>query len=236
MKTNFQNTKGIFLDLDDTLYEYKPCNEAGNRDALGFLSQELDVSLSEIEKIFKEARASVKQVLEKNLGFEVAASHSRLLYFQRVIERVTGGSRLTLTLKVEESFWAAYFKTMKLFPDAKTFLGEVKQRGKKVAIITDLAHRIQLKKIIQLGIYDLIDFVVSSEEVGQDKPHPAGIFLALSKTGLKPKETVFIGESEKDIEAAQRAGACPIIVHNKPPSEDIIFARDFADLCRMFQN
>ena len=70
----------------------------------------------------------------------------------------------------------------------------------KVCIITDLTAEIQYRKIKKLKLTNLIDFIVTSEEAGIEKPSSNIFELALKKINLKSSEICMIGDSyEKDI-------------------------------------
>ena len=57
----------------------------------------------------------------------------------------------------------------------------------------------QWDKLIRLGIVDFFDCVITSEEVGVDKPR-IGVFNdVLQKLDVKAYEAVFVGDSENDI-------------------------------------
>jgi len=68
------------------------------------------------------------------------------------------------------------------------------------------AH-IQIRKLERLGVLDLIDFLVTSEEVGCEKPDSKVFDLALRKINLSKEDVIMIGDSlTKDVEAAQTYG------------------------------
>lgn len=191
-----QRVKGILLDLDDTLYAYTPCNTAGQAAALAFLATKLQKK--KIAKIFALARMAIKKQIP-----ESGASHSRLLYFQKTIELLTGQSNIKLALATEKIFWRAYFAKMKLRPGIKQFLIDAKGCDVKIAIVSDFTTEIQIKKLIHLGIDHFIDVLVTSEESGRDKPAPNSFQLALKKLNLKASEVIMIGDDSK----RDRAGA-----------------------------
>lgn len=57
-----------------------------------------------------------------------------------------------------------------------------------------------------------MDFIVTSEEAGREKPKPSIFRLALKKAGCSPKETVMVGDSvEKDVRGAEKAGIAGIL-------------------------
>ena len=71
----------VLLDLDNTLYEYAPCNAAGQAAAASLAHQLLNLSRGDFDRCFAQARKETKARLA-----ETGSSHSRLLYFQRTIE------------------------------------------------------------------------------------------------------------------------------------------------------
>ena len=59
---------------------------------------------------------------------------------------------------------------------------------------------IQYKKLEKLGVLKYLDFIVTSEEAGEEKPTPRFFELCVKKAGCKPEECVFIGDSlKKDV-------------------------------------
>jgi putative hydrolase of the HAD superfamily len=53
----------------------------------------------------------------------------------------------------------------------KDFLNELKQKGYKLGLITDGFSVTQRNKITSLGVVDLFDLIIISEEFGTEKPH-----------------------------------------------------------------
>jgi HAD superfamily hydrolase (TIGR01549 family) len=54
--------------------------------------------------------------------------------------------------------------------------------------------------------------MVSDDQVSLPKPNPEGIFKAAKHLGILPKNTLYIGDSPSDVEAAHNAGATAIAV------------------------
>lgn len=190
--------KGILLDLDNTLYDYDICNDNALKKVFFVVSKKFGISEDKVKKAFNTARNQVKAVLNGT-----ASSHSRLLYFKKMIENLKGTTDVKFSLELHEIFWKEYFNYMRLRKDAKEFLGFCKENNKKVAIITDLTADIQLKKIEHLGISKYIHFVITSEEVGKEKPHTDIFYIALQKLKCSPNEVIMVGDDEKrDIQSA----------------------------------
>lgn len=202
-----KNIYGVLLDLDNTLYNYATCHEAGMKSSYAVVRRATGLNFPEFHVRYNASRSNVKKLTDGQ-----AASHSRLLYFQNMFEAYFGITNAELTLKAERAYWDGFFKKMKLYPGVKDFLVTCRKRSISVCLVTDLTAEIQLKKITRLRIANLIDLVVSSEEAGADKPHKSIFILALSKLGLAPHEVILIGDDhKKDILGARALGIRAIL-------------------------
>lgn len=190
--------EAVFLDLDDTIYSYEPCHiEASSRvenkfrDLAGFSAND-----------FATALPLAKEQVKSRLG-ATAASHSRLLYFKRALEILAYGNRFDWALALEETYWETFIEEMKIFEGVREFLVRLNTLGIPIVIITDLTTEIQLRKIIALDLQKLVSFVVTSEEVGIEKPDARPFNAAKDLVGFKSKVIWMIGDSEsKDIAGA----------------------------------
>lgn len=91
-------------------------------------------------------------------------------------------------------------------PGVLDMLTAVKELGVKVGLISNCS----LEDVIgwkDSCLAELFDDVVFSYEVGIPKPDPAIYLLACDRMGVKPNETVFIGDGGSDeLIGAERAG------------------------------
>lgn len=92
-------------------------------------------------------------------------------------------------------------------PGVIDFLKELKKRGVRTGTGTDMTAYIQYKKLESLGAAPYIDFMVSSEEAGVEKPHPHLFEICVEKSGVQAVECAFIGDNyKKDVEGACNSG------------------------------
>ncbi|MEM7382017.1 MAG: HAD family hydrolase, partial [Bacteroidota bacterium] len=125
-------------------------------------------------------------------------------------------------LKYYHMYWDTFLDHMELFPNAENFLKEQKELGHKTCLLTDLTAEIQYRKVERLGIGDYIDFIVTSEEVGVEKPHPTMFLKALGKLGCEAEEAIMIGDSwDKDIVGASVLGIDSIWINHNGKQKEI---------------
>ena len=85
----------------------------------------------------------------------------------------------------------------------------------RLAWVTNFTTERQVHKLIALGLADAADFLVTSEEVGADKPDPRIVRRALELLGVVPDDAMLVGDNEvEDGGAAAAAGVR--FVHFRP--------------------
>ena len=199
-KIKKSDIKAILLDLDNTLYQYELCHQYALKSCWQYFRKNNPISFFQFKKDYELAKMEVKK---NTLG--QAASHSKFLYFQKFLEKKFKKTDINLTIKLEEHYWINFFKRMKLFKGALNFLKKCKENNVKICLITDLTARIQFEKVKILKIGKYIDFIVSSEEAGKEKPHKAIFSLALQKLKMSPNEVILIGDDyNKDFIGAEK--------------------------------
>ena len=194
--------KAVFFDLDNTLYDYDSANEIAVNALYEEFIKESQLTRAEFLELYEESKEQVKRKL---IG--TAASHERILYLQELVERVDNTFNSDRIMKMYHAYWDAMIQNSKLFDDVIETLQWLNSNGVKIVIITNLTTYVQIRKINELGLSDYIDYVVTSQESGYDKPHPTNFLLALNKTDLLAKDVLMVGDNLiADIEGAQAVG------------------------------
>lgn len=200
--------KAVIFDLDDTLYDYKALERAAFECVGELVRERLGVSEEQYEEAFMRAR----QITKEKLG-ETAASHSRMLYFQKTLEYLDIRP-LYLALEMYETYWGFFLDHMALYPGVRELLEALHEKYIRVGVCTDLLAHIQHRKLRRLGMMDDVDCLVTSEEAGVEKPAPGIFNLCLEKLRLPAGEVCFVGDNlERDVKGAIAAGLQAVWFH-----------------------
>lgn len=194
--------KAVVFDLDNTLYDYDTSNFFAEKNLFQTIAADFEILEDEAEQLLKNA----KRIIKNQLGDEVAASHNRLLYMQNICEQM-GRNPLIYAMKFYNAYWDTMLENMVLFDYVEPLMDELKVKNIKTCILTDLTAHIQYRKLVKLGLIDKIDYLVTSEEAGAEKPSEKMFELMLRKLGFSAKEVLMIGDNEKkDIVGAEVTG------------------------------
>lgn len=154
----------VIFDLDNTLYEFEKCQEEATSKLVTFLATELSTDIDHIEKDLSRARIEVKA----RLG-STAASHSRIAYINELINASKSTISSSNIALAERIYWENFYEKMELRPGAVEFISDLKELRIPMYLITDLTLAIQIEKLEKLGLQNVFEKVISSEEAGGDK-------------------------------------------------------------------
>jgi len=98
-----------------------------------------------------------------------------------------------------------------LFKNTERVLTSFKKAGFKIGVATNGQSRITRDLLNKLGILGLIDIIVGADLVNNPKPAPDLILEACKLVNVAPAQTVYVGDQNIDIMAAQRANVKTII-------------------------
>ena len=78
--------------------------------------------------------------------------------------------------------------------------------GLKIGCVTNKAAQFTLPLLKDLGIFDRFEIVISGDTLPEKKPHPLPLLHAAEALGVKPEDSMMLGDSKSDVKAARAAG------------------------------
>lgn len=99
---------------------------------------------------------------------------------------------------------------------ALPWIRELKNKGYKVYVISNFAHKAHMECRNALDFLDEIDGGILSYQVKLIKPAPEIYQLLCSKYGLKPEECIFIDDLPANVEAARKEGMKGLVFQTYP--------------------
>ncbi len=130
-----------------------------------------------------------------------------------------------------------------LRPKAGEFLSALKEAEIKTGLVSNIGQRTLRKAFAKLKLDGLFNVVVNRNDVQNLKPDNEGILLALDRLGAAKEQSLFIGDSLDDIQAARAAGIkAMIILGGENKQADLLAARadelfhGFEELLKRFRD
>ncbi|QAU13701.1 HAD family hydrolase [Halorubrum sp. BOL3-1] len=195
--------EAVLFDLDNTLYPYAPCNEAGKRAALAaFRERGYEMDRETFDELYATARREAKRETRTT-----AASHDRHIYFERALRLHAGEHDAADALAVGDAYWEGYASEMELCDGVERVFDALGESGLDIAVVTNLTTRVQLRKLSRLAVDDRVDRLVTSEEVGREKPSAIPFTTALAAFECRPTEALMVGDNPAaDVGGANAVG------------------------------
>ncbi|MDB2611685.1 HAD family hydrolase [Gammaproteobacteria bacterium] len=203
-KIDWQNTKGVLIDIDDTLYSYKKAHKIAIKKCYQKLPQKIKASFS--QQKFISSYTNYRNNFTVKMKYS-GTCRSRLFAFQDFFENEKLNSPYKFALSFEDIYWKELINSIKAYKNVDTFFKACKKHKIKICAISDMQARFQIKKLEQLRLTKEIDFLVTSEEIGIEKPDLKIYASALKKLKVKKENVIMIGDNfDKDIIGANHYG------------------------------
>ena len=112
-----------------------------------------------------------------------------------------------------EIYRTALSRRTRLFPGMDEVLDELAERRLKVGIVTNKAAWLTEPLLEELGLRARFDCVVSGDTCLTRKPHPLPLLHAAKLAGVTPGECIYVGDAERDVQAAHAAGMAALVAN-----------------------
>ena len=99
----------------------------------------------------------------------------------------------------------------KLFPQIRAVLSGLKEKARKIGLVTNSPRLYTDTLLRHFGIFDYFDSTLCFDEVTPDiKPSPKGILKLVKDFELEPNQCIYVGDLDSDFEAAYHARVIPV--------------------------
>ncbi|KAF9764570.1 hypothetical protein IL306_002788 [Fusarium sp. DS 682] len=199
----------VFFDLDNTLFDHQ-YSLYHAMFAVQFKFSLNQYSLKELADAYNKALNVVyDKYLRKEITREGSAVEKVRLFTKTLGREERDPHRIK---EFRELYQAAYQENRRAIPGSIEALTQLRKDGYRTAIITNGPTKQQIDKAKTIGVYDLVERIITSEEAGHTKPDVQIFEYAMEKLEISPECAYMVGDSvECDTKGAIDADMVPIL-------------------------
>lgn len=116
-----------------------------------------------------------------------------------------------LRLRFLDIYRSAIAVHTRIFDGFEAVLAGVERAGMRWGIVTNKPGWLTMPLLEQMGLAARSGCVVSGDTLAERKPHPLPLLHAAGLLGLEPRECAYLGDAERDVQAARNAGMIPLV-------------------------
>ena len=197
----------ILFDLDDTLFDHTATARAALRITATPLPFFSGVDFEGFYRLYSELLEEYHvQLLAGRYSYEEA----RQLRFQRLLAPFWPAATAAEIEGFIQVNQVNYPRLRQPVAGALALLKALKPHY-RIGIVTNNRTAEQMEKLEFLEMTDLVDALITSEDVGVPKPHPRIFEVALQRLAARPEETVLVGDNwHADVLGALAVGIRPL--------------------------
>jgi 2-phosphoglycolate phosphatase len=99
----------------------------------------------------------------------------------------------------------------RLFDGFEAVLSAIESSGLRWGIVTNKPGWLAEPLVAEVGLAARCACLVAGDTLAERKPHPLPLLHAAGLLGLEPRECVYVGDAERDVQAARNAGMIPLV-------------------------
>lgn len=179
--------KGCILDIDNTIFSYDHANNLAlellflHMESKYFIQKEtLNVTYKKIQSEFKKSCNN-------------ALRHNKFLYIKKLLE--IHNLPLVDTSSMVKFYNQAFTENMQMYDNFENFINLLIKNGTKICALSNNICSDQLDRLQKLNILDKFNFVITSDEIGEEKPNLCSILYCLHKLQLDASSVCLIGDN-----------------------------------------
>ena len=127
-----------------------------------------------------------------------------------IIRGITASLREELQNRAVTDYYDCYSRNVPgrvlVFPGIANLLKRIRSSRRRLALMTGVERIMMEFTLKPFGLETYFEELVTADDVQNSKPDPEGILLAVTRLGVKPRESMYVGDSPADIVAGRRAG------------------------------
>ena len=133
----------------------------------------------------------------------------------RLVEKIIERNNLSADKRMVIERFADYYRShivdyTKPYPGVAEMLEEMKHYKK--AVVSNKLEAFSKETLAYLGLSGYFDIIVGGDGTSERKPSPMPIHHVLSILGVKPEESVIVGDSEIDVHTGKAASVKTVAV------------------------
>ena len=202
--------KGVIFDKDDTLIDlckfwHMPCLKTAE-----YVLELCGINNGEknIEKMMTACGFDICGKLIPGSPMQSGTNEDVINSFVNEAKALKGSLPIDIYNKAFDFFHESIFKfgKVKSVENVDMVLHRLKDKGLRLCVVTLDEYALTRYCLEQLNIYEFFDMIICADTVKNPKPAPDSAFMFCEKFGLEPDEILMVGDAQKDMIFAKRAG------------------------------
>jgi len=142
-----------------------------------------------------------------------------------------------------DELWRRHYgaQTAELVDGAAETLMELHRKGYRLGVVTSGNEDRVCLEIEQASLSEIFDVIVCAEHIGNKKPHPEGLEIALRRLDCAREQAAYVGDAPEDILMGKQAEVLTVGVRSNYPSsgrlldsEPDIYLESISELTALF--
>lgn len=193
--------KAIIFDFDNTLEEWLPFEDEVEEHISGELAEKYGIDAKAFKDIFDRIKVTYLH------SHSLPQDYGRDMWFSEALANF-GVYNADLN-PIINHYWELITERIRVFPGTHQTLELLKKQGYRLGMLSDSDGDRYWKdmRIKKLDVAQYFDVILTSDDIGANKPHPRCFLEVCKQLHVRPEETIMVGDNPpKDLPTAYELG------------------------------
>jgi putative hydrolase of the HAD superfamily len=192
--TRHNKPQAVIFDFDNTLEYWQKASRKAEKNLIKRIAKECKIKESILKSTF------LKNKHRFLIEGKTPAMFSHAFWLKKTLEELNLYLSLRRIHHHTEKFWQEVEDNVRLYAGALELLDFLKKNKIKLGLISDSdgLKKYKYNRIKRLGIKRFFDVILTSDDVGHNKPHPAIFKRTLKELRAKPDKTWMVGDNPRN--------------------------------------
>ncbi len=99
---------------------------------------------------------------------------------------------------------------IRYFPGTREALDTLQAEGMRMAVVTSKRREVAARGLSRFNLSGYFELIIGSNDTDKHKPNPEPLLLAAKRMSVSVDQTLYLGDSPYDMEAARAAGSMAV--------------------------
>ena len=206
---HYMPLRGVLFDMDDTLFDH---NYSTDQALAALRVEESTFTVWPAHELRERHSAMLETLHAEVLSFRLSIAEAREERFRRLFtDAADAPPPPGRALQLADVYRLSYRASWRPVAGAIDLLKDLRAANLTIAIVTNNLVAEQTEKLRACRMDPLVDALITSEEIGVQKPDPHIFRETLTRLGLQPAEAVMVGDAWRaDVVGALAADIRPV--------------------------
>jgi putative hydrolase of the HAD superfamily len=179
--------QAVIFDLDDTIWNYTEADTFACTCVFNMMRSLMKEEYPHLDVLYKKIVTDLKS------SNNINNKHNKMMYFKRMFEQLN--IPLPFLSNIIEEYYSRFMSSLCISKGVHELFLLLKRNHIKIGVLSNNHFDEQYHRLEMLSLISFIDVIVTTDEIGEEKPSILPFLDIIHKLNVSPENIIMIGDN-----------------------------------------